>query len=103
MEADNWLKEYWIFGLEVPLALETACLEEYFGCKEAELPVTKLGISRKLKESFRKFMSEKRDLEIPAGANRGRFLIDLWKTDKLSKFGLPSVEKSEGWGAFYGI
>ena len=100
MDFENWLEEYWVLGREVPSALETACLEEYFGCKEDEIPGSKRDFHRKMKHYLRTFAFTKRNVDVPAGANRWSYLIDLWKTDMLSDYSLSDCIRSESLADF---
>lgn len=76
-------------------ALETASIEEYFGCPENEIPRNKRDFCKSLKNYMDTYMFDHRDADVPDGNNRWEYLFNLWKTDHLSEYSLAECVHNE--------
>jgi hypothetical protein len=82
----------WVAEKDEREAIETACLEDFFGFgygTEFFLEINP-GLYEKMKDYLHTYVFDRRGAHVPEGENRWEYLTKKWKTDGLSDYGLPT-------------
>ncbi len=78
----------WVAEKDEREAIETACLEEYFGYGLEYFLESRLRLFELMKDYLHTFVFDHRGDDVPEGENRWEYLTKKWKID-LGDYGLP--------------